>query len=235
MENINPYNKEYFKEYFIKTDLCHKLIDGVDVVIWDKLSKNVLSHMGAPITPVQLRYERIVSVAPFYYLKFLTDANPTNIYDLGCGMNFYKKFISNIIGIGAEPIESIYYRGDVWGRFDDNYVLENQNKFESLFSIDAIHFTKLSNLRKITDQFISMVKPKGRGFLSLNVARMLEQLEPNEIKYIFNTGSPTTEQIDSYVRKELTNLSCNILCFDVDMSVIDDPILGNIRIVFEKE
>ena len=235
MENINPYNEEHFKEYFINTDLCQKLIHGVDVVIWDKLSKNLLSHKGAPITPVQLRYERIVSVSPFYYLKFLTDVNPTSIHDLGCGMNFYKKFIPNIVGIGAEPIESIYYLGDVWGRFDDNYVLENQNKFESLFSIDAIHFTKLSNLRKITDQFISMVKPKGRGFLSLNVARMLEQLEPNEIKYIFNTVSPTTEQIDRYVRKELTNLSCKILCFDVDMSIVDDPILGNIRIVFEKE
>jgi hypothetical protein len=104
-------------------------------------------------------------VTAFYYLEFLTNQNPSVIYDLGCGWNIFKKYIPNIIGIGEEDPKSQYYFADIHGRVDPNYVEQHQNYFESVFSICALHFRPLRELRQIALEFISMMKPDSYGFL----------------------------------------------------------------------
>lgn len=236
MENLNSYNELKFKEEFIRTDLYRKVTEGADDVFWHKMYDECLPwHELSVPTPRYVWYHRLVSVTPFYYLKFLTDANPKYIHDLGCGMNFFKKFIPNVIGIGAEPVGSKYYFADEYGEFNDEYVANHQNHFESLFSINSIHFAPITKLREIVEQFISMVKPGGRGFLTMNVARMLACHSSDELESMFGLSYPRPDQMDRYVREELADLPCKILCFDVDMSYMNEYMLGNIRIVFERE
>jgi hypothetical protein len=72
-----------------------------------------------------------------------------------------------------------------------------------------------------------MVAPGGRGFISVNIKRMLElDLE--------KFGKVKPDILDQYVRKQLGNLPCTYLIFDVDMNPIDEWLDGNVRLVFER-
>jgi hypothetical protein len=96
-----------------------------------------------------------------------------------------------------------------------------------VFSINALHFRPLSNLRLIYEEFISMVKPGGRGFLSVNMQRMLEREQVSSMQKNQNI-------LDQYVRKQLDNLPCTYLIFDVNLNPLDEWLDGNIRLVFER-
>jgi hypothetical protein len=186
-------------------------------------------------TPRQIDATGKVSVKCFYYLKFLTEKNPKNIYDLGCGWNFFKRYIPNIIGIGAEDNGSGCFYGDLYDKFNDTFVGKHQNYFESIFSINALHFSPLENLKKIILDFVSIIKPGGRGFLSLNLQRMKEHSE-----HKFDHFSVL--DFDQYVRDQLVEIPVKYLCIDIDFedhpkslySGIDESMDGNIRLVFEK-
>jgi len=170
----------------------------------------------------------------FYYLNYLLEKNPKKIYDLGCGWNIFKKYIPNIIGIGDEdPAGEKYY--DEYGHVDQDYINLHQNYFESVFSINALHFIPLSSLRNMVVDFISMVAPGGRGFITFNLMRMFERSSNQFLLEKFKTITPTNQQFDLYIRESLQYLPCKIIVFDVDvMNSINDVMEGNIRLVFEK-
>jgi hypothetical protein len=86
--------------------------------------------------------------------------------------------------------------------------------------------------KNIVLDFVSMIKPGGRGFLSLNLQRMIEK-EP-DLAQLFSTATPTTLQYDEYLRSELSTLDLKFLILDIDLELIDDSMDGNIRLVIEK-
>jgi len=226
-QNLNPYDPSTFKEYFIKTDSYAKIKQYY-------ICKFGEDHMTirCNMTPRQFLAQGQFSVIPFYYLKFLTDQNPTEIYDLGCGWNIFKKYIPNIIGIGEEPLDSGRYYGDIPGKVDDYYVSQHQDYFESVFSINALHFHPLSQIKKIVLDFISMIAPGGHGFLALNLMRMLER----DVEKFKNY---TTPELENFVRTELGFVNAEYLVFDLDFDDqhaggLDNTIDGNIRLVCRK-
>jgi hypothetical protein len=220
--NICPYNQVNFSLKFIKTQLYQQLVKDFHNVEFKKL----FSNDDFP-TPRQLYATQRFTAVPFYYLEFLTQKNPTVIYDLGCGWNIFKKYIPNIIGVGAENPKDIGFCADVHDYVDDNYIAEHQNFFESVFSINALHFIPLSSIQKRVLDFYSMIRPNGTGWLSLNLQRMLERDTENFEGY-------SLTQLDNYVRDQLYDLNVNYKVFDVDLTVIDECMDGNIRLVMEK-
>ena len=67
-----------------------------------------------------------------------------------------------------------------------------------------------------------MIAPGGRGFLALNIQRMIEcdSSEYNDYEY--------------YVRSELSDMNFTYEVFDVNLSTIDSYLDGNIRMVIYK-
>ena len=226
-QNINQYLPENFKKDFVNTDLYKTLQEDYEILIFG----NDHLELRQGRTPRQFAACRQFSVVPFYYLKFLIDQNPSVIYDLGCGWNIFKKYIPNIIGIGEEPIDSNLYFGDLPGRVDNYYVSQHQNYFNSVFSINSLHFHPLSKIRKIVLDFISMLAPGGYGFLTLNLTRMVER---DHVKF----GNCTVEDLENYIRIELSNVPAEYTVFDLNfndpMYKLDNPMDGNIRLICHK-
>ena len=224
MNNINQYNEVEFAERFKKTDIYQSLSRDFDIILFDHLIEKKLygpprQHWGDPQT--------LTSAAPFYYLEFLTAKNPQTIYDLGCGWNIFKRYIPNIIGIDPDS-KSLF--ADVNDMIDDDYIKNHQGYYESIFSINALHFRPLSDLRKVATDFVSMIKPGGMGFLTLNFMRMLERDQEKFKDY-------TDADFDKYVKQELDNLSVQVdyIVFDVDLSYKDAYMDGNIRFVVHRQ
>lgn len=225
--DINRYNPEKFKNYFVTTELYKKLQKDHEFLTFG----HALSDMWpADITTRQSIACGHFSVIAFYYLEFLTNQNPSVIYDLGCGWNIFKKYIPNIIGIGEEDPKSQYYFGDIHGRVDQNYVEQHQNYFESLFSINALHFRPLRELRQIALEFISMMKPDSYGFLAINLSRMYERDYEKFKNY-------SQEEIENFVRGKLSDLPVDYKVFEINLTPawrLDSDMDGNIRLVVHK-
>ena len=227
MKNINQYNSAEFAEHFKKTTIYQSLIQNFDVISFEYSMENFLNSKFN--TPRQATGTPVTSAVPFYYLEFLTAKNPKTIYDLGCGWNMFKQYIPGIVGVGAEDPESQQFSADVHDYVDDDYVKGHQEYFESVFSINALHFHPLSELRKIATDFVSMIKPGGMGFLALNSMRMIEHDQEKFKDY-------TNAELDAYVRQQLADLSIPIeyQVVDIDLSVEDAYMDGNIRFVVQR-
>ena len=239
--NINEYNELEFREKFSTTELYSQLTQE-----YDRLCFAYHFDCWAFKTPREQYAIRQFSVVPFYYLEYLTKYNPKNIYDLGCGWNIFKRYFPNIIGVGAETGDD--FHGDLHDFVDDDYIANHQNYFESVFSINALHFVALRNLRKRVLDFASMIKPGGRGFITFNLQRMLEAelLTENEsdnrvtfsIPNLLELGQPfnitLSNDCENYIRTELSNVEFTYEVFDVNLLVVDEVMNGNIRLVIYK-
>jgi hypothetical protein len=233
MKNINEYHEEEFFKKFKNSDITSNIEKDFDLLSWKKNFK--WPHNETGITPREMigdinhkphRSKTWMSMVPYYYLNYLLEKSPESIYDLGCGWNIFKKYIPNIIGVGAEPIESEYYYGDIHDVVDDDFIKGHHEYFDSVFSINSLHFTSLTNIRKVVLDFSSMIKKNGRGFLALNLMRMIEGTETGIVNPLFN--------YDFFIRQELGSVPFTYLVFDVDLNERDDSMDGNIRLVIEK-
>lgn len=219
IKNIQAYDEQVFRERFVLTDLYKKLQK-------DYTQISFTNCWNPELTPRQDAALSRFSAVPFYYLEFLTQQKPTEIYDIGCGWNIFKKYIPNVIGIGAERPGSGFY-GDIQDYVDDDFVQGHQDFFESAFSINALHFHPLSNIKKIVHDFHSMLKPGGTGWLALNMQRMLERDQ-------MSFANKNISDIDMYIRQELSSLNINFVVFDVDLAQPDNYMDGNIRLVMQR-
>jgi hypothetical protein len=227
LNNINPYNQTEFEKAFKTSRLYDKLSNDFDVVhfdpvwvLWD--NGTTRQHSGDK----KLQKTRFNAVC-FYYLNFLLKENPKEIYDLGCGWNIFKKYIPSVIGLGAEDPNSEWFFGDIHDFVDDDYVAGHQHFFESVFAINSLHFFPLSEIRKRVLDFASMIRPSGKGYLALNLQRLLD-LDPEKFAEL-----GTAIRIEQYIRTELDDMSFNYEVFDLDVSRYDSGLDGNIRMVIK--
>ena len=228
LQNINPYIQENFEKEFKQTDLYTKLCADFDEIYfkslwgpWDGGTNR--QHMGDR----NLQKTKFNAVS-FYYINMLLENNPTEIYDMGCGWNIFKKYIPNIIGIGAEDPSGPWFFGDIHDFVDDDYVAGHQNFFEAVFAICSIHFFPLREIRQRVLDFASMVKPDGKGYLAINLQRLLDR-DPEKFAEL---GTPSC--VDQYIRSELDNMPFDYEVFDLDVSRFEGGIDGNLRMVIKK-
>ena len=227
LQNINPYNQQTFETEFKQTNLYQTLTNDFDEILFNYIRKDYEAgtprqHQGDPGC-VKTKF----SAVPFYYINWLLNETPNNIYDLGCGWNIFKKYIPNIIGVGAEDPSSNWFYADIHDYVDDDYIQGHQNFFESMFSICALHYVPLSTIRQRVIDIGSMLRPGGKGWLAFNLARLLERDRKQ-------FGQCDEVQLENYVRTELYNLPFEIEVFDLDFSEFENGLDGNIHLVFKK-
>jgi hypothetical protein len=118
---------------------------------------------------------------------------------------------------------------DVHGFIDNYYIATHQKFFESVFSINALHFRLggLAEFEKIVTDFASMIKTGGRGFLALNLARLIDFTSDDFLKSLGG-------EYNHYVCTILQKINLNYIILDIDFENMDCYMDGNIRIVFEK-
>jgi hypothetical protein len=232
MHNINPYNEEHCRAYCQQLDFYNQIKSDFDHLSWIKNFNHLISW--TPREEYGTRYQRTrFSMVPFYYLEKLLEKNPKEIYDLGCGWNIFKKYIPNIIGVS--PTQDVDNYADVHDLVDDDYIKGHENSFESIFSICALHFASLEDLEKIVTGFVSMIKPNGRGFLTLNLIRMIERSPADFLENSIGS-TRTNHEYEQYVFGVLEKIKVDYLIVDVDFEQsTNDQMDGNIRLVFDKK
>lgn len=185
-----------------------------------------LHHRGTP------RYSTVVSVIPcasFYYLNFLLELNPAQIVDLGCGMNFFKDIIPNIHGI--DPSDDAADEHDM---FDEDFANGHKSQYQCVFSIDALHYIPISDFSSRVCSFKKIIQKNGRGYVSMNSARLIDHTPDDVLLRLFGTTAPTPTQIEFYIKQEIESLDFNFLAVDVLITEKPDEYIdGNIRLVFE--
>ena len=228
MENLNPYDESEFRAEFEKSETLQKikskyrnLQQGDPIIIYDKFPENYYT-ITKP-TPRHQLVQVVVPVASWYYLNYLN--YDCEMVDLGCGFNFFKPFFPNLIGVGAEDTPETFF-GDKHDYVDDEFYKHNKNSYESVFSINSLHFHPLEDLRKICINFADMIKPGGRGYLALNFARLKERTI--SLKHL------TDEELLNWCKSQFDNFPFEILVLDIDFTRPDSGIDGNIRVVFAK-
>lgn len=128
------------------------------------------------------------------------------------------------------------FYGDIHGFVDDQYLCTHQNYYHRVFSICALHFHPIDSFKKVVEDFYSMIRPGGRGFLAINIQRMLDRTSPSTMISLF--GKPeceNTDLIEDYIHVELEKIkNPKWLIIDVDLAILNEGIDGNVRLVFEK-
>jgi len=230
-ENVNGYNEAIFREKsgLYWEEKIHTAFGNHVECIFAEVNKY---HNDMNRTPRQYALSSIFFVSSLYYLEFLLEKNPKVIVDIGCGPNLFKKLIPNIHGIDPTPNNS---QADEFDFFDADFSQGHTNAYESVFSINALHFIPLIDFEKRILEFYNIVAPGGRGFIAFNVIRMVEVTDPNDLQLLFSSNLPTPDQLTQYVNTILNNLSIKFLLTEVVINdSIDESIDGNIRLIFDK-
>jgi hypothetical protein len=217
--NINQYNETTFRKNWEQSDICKQIIADTDIVIW----KRNFEQAVRKLTPRHMYGSKIVSVVSCYFINYLYENNPSIVYDIGCGVNWFKQFYPNILGVGAETDYRFY--GDECWSWDEDTVITRSNSMDAMFAINSLHFIPVTEVKERIEQVVTCISPNGRAYLSLN-SRVVSGHTPSQ---------PTTEQVIAYLRYDLAKIEgVRWLAVDMDSSYSDGYMDGNINLVLEK-
>lgn len=239
---VNGYNEDQYKLDFVN----HACMEAIKKDKW--LGNTILKFDSffpfeeivdpkmdnAHSTPrlVTLESESNFSVAPLYYLDFLLEKNPRVVVDIGCGANIFKRIIPCIHGIDPTP-DNTY--ADEFGTFDSEFSQAHKDEYESVFAINSVHFVSFIDFEKRLLEFINIVKPGGRGFVTFNVTRMYERTSNEEFEKLFGGIGVNPQTVTDYVCRVIQNISAKFLVIDLYIDKEFNEIMnGNIRLVFER-
>ena len=181
MNNYNSYDifeKECllpWREKFEKTNIFKKIKDQFETInnTWWNLN----------LTPRGIFEQKTISLLPFYFIDNFLCKNNDKILDIGCGMNQFKNYYSNIFGI--DPNYEQYRDGEL----DKEFWKLNYKKWNCIMSINALHFIPVKMLAQRIKQFHSLLNDNGVSYLALNYSRLettsdedKEQLIEEQIK-----------------------------------------------------
>lgn len=213
-------------------DACEKIVAsrGYCAALYQKYgSTNFSSKISSALVEIfttpreECVRTPVVPMCSFYYLEYLLENKPAKIVDIGCGINFFK----GILPCEVHGIDTKGTYQDQTAFFDNVFVKNNTNAFESVFSINAIHFRPLSFVGRVVKNFYSVIKPGGRGYLALNTRRMIDQAPEFE--------QCSNKEVENYIREELEKTKIKFLVFDCLVDLVPDESMdGNVRLVMEK-
>lgn len=227
---VNSYNKEVCRQLVEKKykHLIKQKFGEYTHLCFDSIYTWVDIHYNTP------RLRAVIGQIPcatFYYTEFLVSINPDTIHDIGCGMNFFKGILPNVIGIDAAP----HSECDIKDVFDDKFVVGHENQFQAVMSIDALHFTSITNFTNRVLDFARVIKSGGRGYIAMNAARLVEATSKKDLIELFGADKPDAELISQYIDSEIRKLPLNFLVVDnLINKKLDDWMDGNIRLVIQK-
>jgi hypothetical protein len=223
IENVRPYNEAEFTKQFLGSKIYNQLVDDFDVVTF----KKNFDSFRTPRQEYGEQRKTIFTACIFYYIEYLTRHNPTKIYDLGCGWNIFKRYIPGVIGIAGEPESVSNYYGDMNDYIDDEFIENHRDYYNSVMCLGTLNFLPFGDFTKIVSGFVSMIKPGGRGLLTLNIGPMIKTSNKGFEGY-------KTADYEQYIRTELENIDCEFEVVDVDLTVMSEMMNGNVRLVCHK-
>jgi hypothetical protein len=154
---------------------------------------------------------------------------PNVVLDIGCGENLLKDVVPEIYGIDPKAAAA-----DEKLHFTAHYSANNKDMFESAIAVCSLHFISLSQFRNQVELFAQIIRSGGRGLITFNSIRMVEKTPDEELMQLFNTITPTPNQIETYIDQEIGKLTLKLLVAENFITDIDDEFIdGNIRLVFE--
>jgi len=230
---INGYDVEKFKQY-LSTSTHYKkiqqLIDQNYRISYDRTYDGKAFWQGI-MTPRELYFYPRFTVCSLYYIDYLAEIDPDKIVDIGCGMNIWKEFYPNLIGIDLE-----HPAADILEKFDDEFVERHIEEYQCAMTMGAIIFVSFASIEHQMLQFIRTIKPGGRGFMSFNVAHMITHYTSKaDFVSILGKEYPTTEEISNYCDEVVQRLPIKLLVVDnLITERYNEYMDGNLRIVFEK-
>lgn len=81
----------------------------------------------------------------------------SNILDLGCGTNLYKKYYSNLIGIDVIDHPDVDVRSSI-------LEFGSEEKFDAVLSLGSIQYYNHQYIRACFSKMVNLVKPNGLIF-----------------------------------------------------------------------
>lgn len=229
----NPYNPLVCEEFCEKNQIELKLANKYNFKHFNyRKCFSLRPDVWKNYTP---RYRHCVPAVPmnsFYYISYLLAKQPNQIIDLGCGMNFFKDILPvTVHGFDRSPDAD----EELW--FDRNFEISRENQYEAVISINALNLYKpgLPYFLDVVEAYNKIIKPGGRGYLALNIARFIELTEQSYLIEKFGTSTPDPDTLQHYIYQQIAKLPMNFLVVDclIDL-VYDEAVDGNIRLVWEK-
>ena len=239
IKQVNPIDIVQWEKEFLNNTFYSKNFVNYDHIIFSYqqmvLLKAALHHTVYELPRKVQRLYKILDAVPYYYVNYLLEKNPKLIVDIGCGENFFKDYLDNIVGVDSD-IDSKY---DIFDHYDEDYAKNHLNYYDAIITINTIHFNPINKISHEINLIRDMLTAGGRAFVSFNVETWLMYTDKNEIKNIF--GFPLNlEKVLLYMHNQIQNLNLNMLVYDwpilriTQESSIRDDLNGNVRIVFEK-
>ena len=230
MNNYNSYDifeKEClfpWRKDFEKTDIFKKIKNQFEIINniwWDPYP-----------TPRKIFEQKMISLLPFYFIDNFLCKNNDKILDIGCGMNEFKNFYSNIFGV--DPFYE-QYRDD---KLNKEFWKSNYKKWNNIMSINALHFIPIKMLSQRIIQFHNLLNTNGVGYLALNYSRLrkhgvtnLTDQQPSD----YNAENDFTGK--AYAIEEQIKKCENIIAFKLTFydAVQDEHLNGNIHLIIKNE
>ena len=230
MMNYQHYNKEEFFKKFLESDVYSKVKTEYNHIISDQADIGRELELPEWTPRVTLNSNSIFLYSVFYYIDFLLEQKPSCIADVGCGVNLLKKYLPNIIGFDKTS------DADYKEHFNEDFISQHYEEFDAAIAMNSIHFRSLSEFSQLVNDFGKIIKPGGRGFITINLDMMIRETRPHEWALMFKLDHElTVNDYSEYIENELKKIKYKIIVYDflADDS-LSDMYNGNIRLVFEK-
>ena len=204
-----------------------------------KLDHNALYRGDSfkTLTPRERYFYPTFHTNSLYYIDAVQAQKPQQVFDIGCGMNVWKKFYDNIIGVDPQDP-----RADIrldFDRFKQAYIESAYGLVDSCISIGTMNmFVSIKHLLQNLCEFIKCTKIGYRGYVTINLCGMMSRGTPKEHKEeLFGVSNPDAEQVSKYcnaIVEELPGIS--IIIYDNFITdKFNEYMDGNLRLVFERE
>lgn len=199
---------------FLETDLYKQLQKDFKHVYADWRDFNFVPdwNLVGDSHRTNLLNSSICYYSVFVYLNLLLDKNPTVIADVGCGLNWIKKYVTGVVGFDKTP------EADYQEFFDDDFVKNHYKEFDCALAVNSMHYIPPEQISYRIDQFAKTIKSGGRGLVTINPGVMLPLLEIKDTK--------TLKEYKNIFDNEVKKIKQKILVYD---NFIPDKITGMFR------
>lgn len=229
-------NKEEWTESFLQSDTMQTIKNKV---IDDFVNRPFLCTINSVERPsnlldifeyksIYLYRDKFLFLNTFYYIEYMLSKIDGPIYDIGCGDNIYATFYPVI---GIDPVNK---RAQIVDFFDEDYAAHHKNMCNGAIAICSLHYIPITSLSNQILTFSNIIKPKGLGYITFNLARLLDN-SSKETKETFGLEniSKAWNLVESEFDKLSKNETISIINYELTKTVFDDGIEGNIRVLFE--
>jgi hypothetical protein len=237
VKELNPYNPDSWRQEFSCSPYYQNVSKNYQTVIYTHkemtLLKAALHHTVYETPRDFLKNYNILDATPYYYINFLLENFPNTVVDIGCGINYFKSHVPGLIGIDADPSSNY----DIFDHFDEDFSNGHRYSYDSLMSINTIHFSSVTSITKQLLLTAQLIKPGGRGFVSFNFETWLMHTDKEQVRLLFG-NYPKFDDVVNYINDQILQTGLDFIVIDwpvlhiTDNSTIRDDLNGNIRLVF---